>query len=74
MGVEKVFWFNTTAVPTGMRIGIILGRDEKTGKKKACIGVSYDINEDFDTRVILNRGAELDPETVNEIQQYFQTE
>ena len=72
MKIIDSIWF------TGMRVlgvvGIVLGEDEVTGKRKAYIGNAPGLNVDVDTHYIAEYGVPLTPEIAQSISNFLNVE
>lgn len=63
MQITKVFWFTDTR---GC-FGIVTGKDEVTGEKKAYIGHASGVSEDADAKYIAENGAKISRKQIEEL-------
>ena len=69
MNIKKTVWFSGFNIP-GL-IGIVMGVDEVTGKKKAYMGFSTGSNEKFDEKLIATSGSPVNAAALQEIVNYL---
>jgi hypothetical protein len=55
-------------------IGIVMGEDDVTRKRKAYIGVGLGVNEAFDERLIVQNGAKFPAEIAERIAAWLKEE
>lgn len=67
MKIKQAYWFSTM-VGT---IGIIVGEDEYTGKRKGYIGNAAGYDEEADTKHIAERGSPVIAGHIGEIADYL---
>jgi len=67
MKVKEAYWF------TGLDfvIGIVVGEDEGTGRRKGYIGTAAGFDEKRDTQHIAGFGSPVDPSKLTEIANYL---
>jgi len=65
-------WF----IPIGLigQIGIVMGEDERTGKRKAYIGIGYGLSEQRDEQRIIQTGARFPAEMFERIATWLNEE
>ncbi len=71
MKIEKTVWFSGFNIP-GL-IGIVMGVDEVTGKKKAYMGFGGGFNEKFDEKVIATSGSPVNVAVLQEVIDYLKS-
>lgn len=63
MKIEKKFWF----AGSSLTVGVVVGVDETTGKKKAYVGQCLGNDEEYDAAWIASTGAAFPAEAAREI-------
>ncbi len=69
MKIEKTVWFSGFNTPG--TIGIVMGVDEVTGKKKAYMGFGSGFNEKYDEKVIALDGCPVNVAVLQEAIDYL---
>ena len=69
MKIEKTVWFSGFNIP-GL-IGVVMGVDELTGKKKAYMGFGSGRSVDFDEKVIVADGSPVNTAILQEVIDYL---
>ena len=69
MKIEKTVWFSGLNI-SGV-VGIVMGVDEVTGKKKAYIGFGSGSVERFDERIIAATGSPVNIAVLQEVIDYL---
>lgn len=64
MKLMKTIWFTTNS---GLMIGVVIGKDEITGEKKAYIDIAAGDDEEDDKKFIMDYGCKLPVEIIKEI-------
>jgi len=67
MKIKEAYWFSGM---TGT-IGIVVGEDQVTWKRKRYIGTAPGFNVELDTHHIAQTGSPVDPGTLTEIAEYL---
>ena len=62
MKILRAFWFSG-----GSTVGIVVGQDEITGKRKAYMNLVPGFDEDRDTQLVATRGWPVVPAVLREI-------
>lgn len=69
MKIEKAVWFSGFNIPG--QIGIVMGVDEVTGKKKAYMGFGSGANEKYDEKTIAARGSPVNAAVLQQVINYL---
>lgn len=69
MKIEKSVWFSGFNIPG--YIGIVMGVDETTGRKKAYMGFGTGSNEKYDEKVIAETGSPVNACVLQEVVNYL---
>ncbi len=69
MKIQKTVWFSGLNIP-GL-IGIVMGVDEVTGKKRAYMGFGDGSSEKFDEKVIAATGSPVNVAVLQEVIDYL---
>ena len=67
MKIKQAFWFSTLQGT----IGIVVGEDEHTGKRKGYIGMVGGRDEEADTETIAQQGSPVMAAYIGEIADYL---
>ena len=65
MEIKKTVWFSGFNIPGS--IGIVMGVDTITGKKRAYMGIGSGSNEKFDEKVIAASGTPVNVAVLQEV-------
>ena len=69
MKIVKSVWFSGSSIP-GI-IGIVMGADELTGKRKAYMGFGAGANAEFDEKIIAENGSPVNAAVLQEVIDYL---
>ena len=69
MKIERTIWFSGLNIP-GL-VGIVMGVDEVTGKKKAYMGFGTGSSERFDEKAIAMNGSPVNIAVLQEVIDYL---
>jgi len=69
MKIEKTVWFSGLNIP-GV-VGIVMGVDETTGKKRAYLGLGSGANEKGDEKLIAASGSPVNIAVLQEVIDYL---